>query len=121
MISDTAASTSTPRVFSRRRSQWLRAFLWLSAVGWGIGLGAKLFDLLVLARSWGASPPASLSLMPYGKDLWGVRQGTLSLSNLQIHTLVHQWFVWDGLRTALIAIGFVSSLHTLSSAPRHGL
>jgi hypothetical protein len=32
----------------------------------GIGLGAKLFDLLVVAGAWGASPPESLSLMPYG-------------------------------------------------------
>ena len=33
----------------------------------GIGLGAKLFDLVVVASAWGASPPASLELLPYGK------------------------------------------------------
>lgn len=48
------------------RSHFLRAFLWLSIAGWGIGLGGKLFDLLVVARAWGAHPPDSLSLMPYG-------------------------------------------------------
>jgi hypothetical protein len=28
-------------------------FLWLSVISWGIGLGAKVFDLVVLARAWG--------------------------------------------------------------------
>jgi len=41
-------------------------FLWLSILAGGIGLGAKMFDLLVLAGAWGASPPGSLMLMPYG-------------------------------------------------------
>ena len=49
------------------RAQLTRGFLWFSVVGWGIGLGAKLFDLIVIARAWGAAPPTSLSLMPYGE------------------------------------------------------
>src|SRR5258708_8174763 len=48
------------------REQLTRGFLWVSVLGWGIGLGAKLFDLIVVARAWGAAPPASLALMPYG-------------------------------------------------------
>ena len=44
----------------------IRIFLWISVVAGGIGLGAKVFDLLVLAGAWGAAPPASLALMPYG-------------------------------------------------------
>ncbi len=28
-----------------------RAFLWIAVVGWGVGFGAKLFDLLVLGTS----------------------------------------------------------------------
>ena len=48
------------------RERWARVFLWFSVFGWGIGLGAKLFDLIVVASAWGAAPPASLSLMPYG-------------------------------------------------------
>ena len=48
------------------RAQLTRAFLWFSVLGWGIGLGAKLFDLVVIASAWGAAPPASLALMPYG-------------------------------------------------------
>ena len=173
----------TVPLLSRKRVRLLRIFLWLSAISWGVGLGAKLFDLLVLATAWGASPPASLSLLPYGKlyplnpgdffqplsavlvvgaigavavcwrstrayrawllvpvvmlvaiwgltptvfwpminDLWAVRQGTLSLSNLEVKALVHQWFVWDWLRTALIATGFAASLHSMSSASRHGI
>jgi hypothetical protein len=33
---------------------------------WGIALGAKLFDLLILAGAWSANPPTSLALLPYG-------------------------------------------------------
>ena len=50
-----------------RRERLTRGFLWLSVLTLGIGLGAKLFDLIVVASSWGASPPESLSLMPYGE------------------------------------------------------
>ena len=49
-----------------RRARLTRMFLWLSILAGGIGLGAKIFDLLVLAGAWSASPPASLALMPYG-------------------------------------------------------
>ena len=48
------------------RAQLTRGFLWFSILCWGIGLGAKLFDLIVVAGAWGAAPPASLALMPYG-------------------------------------------------------
>jgi hypothetical protein len=44
----------------------MRFFLWASVLGWGIGLGAKLFDLLVVAGAWSASPPESFALLPYG-------------------------------------------------------
>lgn len=46
----------------------LRVFLWIAVLGWGIGLGAKLFDLVVVAGAWSASPPASFALLPYGKN-----------------------------------------------------
>ena len=48
------------------RFRLMRFFLWTSVVGWGLGLGGKLFDLLVVAGAWSASPPASLALLPYG-------------------------------------------------------
>jgi hypothetical protein len=46
----------------------MRMFLWVAIFGWGIGLGAKLFDLIVVAGAWSASPPASFALLPYGKQ-----------------------------------------------------
>ena len=52
--------------FTARRLQILRCFLWLSVFGWGIGLGAKLFDLLVVTGAWSAAPPTSFALLPYG-------------------------------------------------------
>ena len=48
------------------RLRLMRIFLWISVLGWGIGLGAKLFDLLILAGAWSANPPASFALLPYG-------------------------------------------------------
>ena len=51
-----------------------RAFLWLAALVGGPLLGAKLFDLLVLAGAWSANPPQSLAMMPYGKA-WPVDTG----------------------------------------------
>ncbi len=53
---------------TRTRVRFLQPFLWLAVLAWGVGLGAKLFDLLVVAGAWGAAPPASLALLPYGKQ-----------------------------------------------------
>jgi len=33
----------------------MRLFLWVAIFGWAIGLGAKLFDLVVVAGAWTAS------------------------------------------------------------------
>jgi len=48
------------------RGGMTRALLWISVIAWGILLGGKLFDHVVLAGAWSASPPESLSLLPYG-------------------------------------------------------
>jgi hypothetical protein len=48
------------------RHRWLLFFLWLTVGAWGIGLGAKLFELTVLIPAWAANPPQSLNLLPYG-------------------------------------------------------
>ena len=48
------------------RARLTRILLWISVLAWGILLGGKLFDLRVLAGAWSASPPESLSLLPYG-------------------------------------------------------
>lgn len=44
-----------------------RGFLWIALLGWAIALGAKIYDLLVLGCAWGAAPPKSLDLLPYGR------------------------------------------------------
>jgi hypothetical protein len=56
------------------RERLTRAFLWLAVLVGGPLLGAKLFDLVVLAGAWSANPPASLAMMPYGKA-WPVDTG----------------------------------------------
>lgn len=158
------------------RSRWTRAFLWLSVISWGIGLGAKLFDLLVLGSAWGADPPASLALYPYGRkwpidpgsffqplsgmiliasvgalisgrkthyrlrlwlmypviafaliwivtptvfwpiivELYRVANGKIVRSDQQIAMLVRHWFLFDWLRLAAIAFGFLSSIRAIS-------
>lgn len=56
------------------RARLTRAFLWLAVLVGGPLLGARLFDLLVLAGAWSAHPPTSLAMMPYGKA-WPVDTG----------------------------------------------
>jgi hypothetical protein len=48
------------------RTRLTRMFIWISVLAWGVLLGGKLFDLRVLVGAWSASPPDSLSLLPYG-------------------------------------------------------
>lgn len=50
------------------RKRLTRAFLWVSVLAWGPLLGAKIFDLVVLAGAWSGSPPESLRLLPYSSD-----------------------------------------------------
>ena len=56
------------------RARLTRICLWAAILSWGIGLGAKIFDLMVLAPAWGASPPSSLALYPYGRH-WPINPG----------------------------------------------
>jgi len=46
------------------RLKLTRMFLWFSVISWGIGLGAKVFDLVVLARAWGLDVPSCWSTIP---------------------------------------------------------
>jgi len=159
-----------------KREQFTRGFLWFSILGWGIGLGAKLFDLIVLAPAWGAAPPGSLALMPYGphypidpgtffqplsaimvvgilgalmsgwqtpfeyriwlwvpvisfliiwaitptvfwpmiRELYNAGTGKIQQSNAELISVVRRWMIWDSLRVALIAVGFVASVRAIS-------
>ena len=159
------------------RERLTRGFLWFSVFGWAIGLGAKLFDLIVVAGAWGAAPPASLALMPYGphyplnpgdffqplsalmvvgilgalisgwktpleyriwlwlpviafviiwiftptvfwpmiRELYGAGSGKIVKSDAELILLVRRWMIWDWLRVALIALGFLASVRALST------
>jgi hypothetical protein len=156
------------------RAQLTRGFLWFSILGSGIGLGAKIFDLVVVAGAWGAAPPASLALMPYGPHypvdpgnffqplsalmlvgilgalisgwktpfeyrVWLIipvitfviiwiftptvfwpmirelyHAGKIGRSDPDLILLVRRWMIWDWMRVALIAIGFISSVRAIS-------
>lgn len=158
--------------------QWrpMRVFLWIAIIGWAVGLGAKLFDLVVVAGAWSASPPESFALLPYGKrypvdpgdffiplsaliaigsvgalvcgwrsqahvalwvavvmflviwattptvfwpmirELYGTAIGRITPSAADSIRLAHRWVVWDSLRVAWIAAGFVASVRALANA-----
>ncbi len=49
--------------------QLLPLFLWISVLGWGIALGAKLFDLIVVTGAWCSAPPRSLAFLPFGPSV----------------------------------------------------
>lgn len=158
----------------------MRAFLWIAIVAWGVGLGAKLFDLIVVAGAWSAAPPASFSLLPYGKqypinpgdffiplsaliligsvgalvsgrkqsalrfELWSsvilfliiwaltptvfwpmidrlyyTASGKITATPEESIRLARQWLIWDWIRVALIAGGFVASVRALSKPAGH--
>lgn len=61
-------------VIMANRKEVTRTFLLLAVLVGGPLLGAKLFDLLVLAGAWSSDPPRSLAMMPYGKA-WPVDTG----------------------------------------------
>jgi len=44
-----------------------RGLLWIAVVAWGVLLGGKLFDHVVLVGAWSADVPRSLALLPYGE------------------------------------------------------
>ena len=176
-----ASQHSAPEMSWRLRL--MRIFLWISVLGWGIGLGAKLFDLLVVAGAWSAAPPASFALLPYGphfpmnpgdffqplsalmvvgilgalisgwktpleyriwlwvpviafliiwvftptvfwpmiRELYGAGSGRVVRSEAELILLVRRWMIWDWLRVAMIAVGFVSSIRAISMPyPREG-
>ena len=162
------------------RVRWLVIFLWASVFAWGVGLGAKLFELVVLIPAWSANPPASLSLLPYGprwpfnpgaffqplslllvlgtlgalisgwktsrtykawlwaslisllviwvatptvfwpmiRDLYGASTGARPLTEAAAKSLAAQWIVYDWIRTAFIAVGFVCAIRAISTLDR---
>src|SRR5438552_1263592 len=74
-LTEIACSLSSYRAYTSRlqektimsrRAKVTRFFLWISVIGWGIGLGAKLFDNFVLWSAYSLDPPASLAYLPYG-------------------------------------------------------
>jgi hypothetical protein len=151
-------------------------FLWFSVISWGIGLGAKVFDLVVLARAWGLEVPSSLVYYPYGRhwpvnpgdffqplsaliltailgalisgwktepvykfwlglsfaafvaiwiatptlfwplitQLYRVANRRVTMSDDAVATLVRHWFIYDWIRVAMIAVGFLASIRAIS-------
>ncbi|SEV92275.1 protein of unknown function [Luteibacter sp. 329MFSha] len=160
------------------RTRVTQVLLWASTLAWAIGLGAKLFDLVVVAGAWGASPPGSFALLPYGSkypvtpggffqplsavmalamlgalvagwrqprplrhwlitgavafvliwaitptvfwpminEQYAIATGKASVSVPEAVHLTTRWIAWDSFRIALIAIGFIASVRSLTLA-----
>lgn len=100
------------------RARMTRLLLWVSVLAWGILVGGKLFDLRVLAGAWSASPPESLSLLPYGKN-YPVDTGeyffpsSVALLVCSIAALIAGWKTPATYRVWLI-LPFVMMLATLA-------
>lgn len=82
------------------RKRVTRFFLWASVLMWGPLLGAKVFDLIVLAGAWSGSPPSSLRLLPYGSD-YPVDTGEFFIPSSAILLFVTFGAVVSGWRTPL--------------------
>ena len=80
------------------RKKLTRAFLWCSVSLWGIALGAKIFDLLVLERAWGADVPASLIFYPYGKS-WPTDPGDFFQPLSALLLVASVGALWSGWKT----------------------
>jgi hypothetical protein len=80
------------------RKRLTRAFLWCSVTLWGVALGAKIFDLLVLARAWGGNVPTSLMFYPYGKD-WPIDPGNFFQPLSAFLLLAIVGALWSGWKT----------------------
>jgi hypothetical protein len=53
---------------------------------------------------------------PMIRELYGAGSGKIARSDAQLILLVRRWMIWDWLRVALIATGFVSSVRAISIA-----
>jgi len=88
-------------VFGRKALRSYKMWLWLA-----------LAALLVI---WLATPTL---FWPMIGDLYFAGTGSRPLEASAAQSLVNRWLVLDWLRTALIAVGFVSAVHAASSRHR---
>ena len=51
---------------------------------------------------------------PMIRELYGAGSGKIGRSDAELIRLVRRWMIWDWLRVALIATGFVSSVRAIS-------
>ena len=80
------------------RKKLTHTFLWCSVTFWGVALGAKIFDLLVLARAWAGDVPASLIFYPYGKS-WPIDPGDFFQPLSAFLVLAIVGALWSGWKT----------------------
>jgi hypothetical protein len=80
--------------------------------GYKIWLWMPFASLLVI---WLATPTL---FWPMIGDLYHAGTGSRPLEALAAQSLVNRWLVLDWLRTAFIAVGFVSAIHAVGSRHR---
>jgi len=74
-----------------------RFWLWLPAI---------MFLLI-----WTFTPTV---FWPMIHELYGVASGKIVSTDAEVMRLVRRWFIWDWVRVAMIAVGFVSSVRAIS-------
>ena len=85
---------------------------WQQPKHYKLWLWIPLGSLLVI---WVATPTL---FWPMIRDLYGAGTGLRPLAEPVARSLVQRWLVYDGVRTVLIAVGFVSSIQALHASPR---
>jgi len=51
---------------------------------------------------------------PMIRELYGAGSGKIARSDPELIALVRRWMIWDWLRVAVIAVGFVSLVRAIS-------
>lgn len=81
---------------------------WKTRLEYRIWLWIPVIAFLII---WILTP---IVFWPMIHELYGAGSGKIARSDAELILLVRRWMIWDWLRVALIATGFVSSVRAIS-------
>jgi hypothetical protein len=81
---------------------------WKTRLEYRIWLWVPVITFLII---WIFTPTV---FWPMIRELYGAGSGKIARSDAELILLVRRWMIWDWLRVALIATGFVSSVRAIS-------
>ena len=81
---------------------------WKTRLGYRIWLWVPVITFLII---WIFTPTVFWSMI---RELYGAGSGKVVRSDAELILLVRRWMIWDWLRVAVIATGFVSLVRAIS-------